>query len=81
MRKLMTALGVAAIGLFCVMAPAKSEPVTPATGTKASHVSKGRFSPIVRHGRSAVIPIVPPGPAKASDPRYQQMWDPCQVEG
>jgi hypothetical protein len=81
MRKLIAALGVTTIGLICVMAPARSEPVTPAAGAKISHVPKGRFSPVVRHGRPVLAPLSPPGPAKASDPRYQQMWDPCQVEG
>jgi hypothetical protein len=80
-RGLVVALGTAAICLFTIPTTAVwSEPIRPPLA-KPAHVSKARFSPSMRHGKSAVRPGVITDQAKTPDPRYQQMWDPCQVEG
>lgn len=78
-----TVLGSAAIGFLAVAtAQAQSAPVTPAAGaTKAAHFFKARFSPIARQGKSAARRGALTDQTKKTDPRYQQMWDPCQVEG
>ena len=79
-KAFVTALGAAAIGFLAVStAQAQSAPATGATN--APHFSKARFSPIARQGRSAVRRGTLTDQTKTTDPRYQQMWDPCQVEG
>jgi hypothetical protein len=82
-RAFVTVLGVAAIGFLAVAtAQAQSAPVVPATGTaNAPHISKARFSPIAKQGKSTIRHDVLTDQTKKTDPRYQQMWDPCQVEG
>jgi hypothetical protein len=82
-RAFVTVLGVAAIGFLAVAtAQAQSAPVAPATGAaNARHFSKARFSPIAKQGKSTVRRGALADQAKKADPRYRQMWDPCQVEG
>jgi Spy/CpxP family protein refolding chaperone len=78
-----TVLGATAIGFLAVAAAqAQSGPLTPAAGaTNAAHFSKARFSPNAKQGKSTRRGGAPTDQAKKTDPRYQQMWDPCQVEG
>ena len=84
MRKaFVTVLGATAIGfLAAAAAQAQSGPLTPAAGaTNAAHFSKARFSPNAKQGKSTLRRGALTDQAKKTDPRYQQMWDPCQVEG
>ena len=84
MRKaFVTVLGAAAIGFLAVAAAqAQSAVVAPAAGaTKAAHFSKPRFSPNPKQGKSTLRRGALTDQTKQTDPRYQQMWDPCQVEG
>lgn len=83
MRKaFVTVLSVVAIGFLAVATvQAQSAPVTPAAGpTNAAHVSKARFSPVAKQGKSTATRGALTDQTK-TDPRYKPMWDPCQVEG
>jgi hypothetical protein len=76
MRKVvLTLLGAAAIGISHVAAAAAQS----ATGTPAAglHSSKGRFSSVPRLRRSKAGADQP----NRIDPRFEQMRDPCTVEG
>jgi hypothetical protein len=82
-KAFVTVLAAAAIGFLAVVtAQAQSVPVTATAGaTNARHFSKARFGPIAKQGKSAVRGGALTDRTKKIDPRYQQMWDPCQVEG
>ena len=82
-KAFVTVLSAAAIGFLAVAtAQAQSVPVTAAAGaTNAAHFSKARLSPIAKQGKSTARRGVLIDQTKKTDPRYQQMWDPCQVEG
>jgi Spy/CpxP family protein refolding chaperone len=84
MRKaFVTVLGATAIG-FSTIATAQAQlaPAPPAAdGAKAPHFSKPHFSPIAKQGKSTIRRGALTDQTKKTDPRYQQMWDPCQVEG
>ena len=78
-----TVLAAAAIGfLAAATAQAQSALVSPTPGaTHAAHFSKARLSPVAKQGKSTARRGVLTDQTKKTDPRYQQMWDPCQVEG
>jgi hypothetical protein len=82
-KAFVTVLGSAAIGFLAVAtAQAQSTPVRPAAGIKdPAHFSKARLSPIASQGKSTLRRRGLTDQTKKTDPRYQQMWDPCQVEG
>jgi hypothetical protein len=82
-KTFVTLLGAAAIGFLAVAtAQAQSAPVTPATGApNAPHVSKAHFNPIAKQGKSTLRRGVLTDQTKTTDPRYQQMRDPCESEG
>jgi hypothetical protein len=76
MRKLvLTVLGATAIGISDVSVAAAQS----ATGTQAAglHSSKGHFSPVPRLKGSKAGADQP----SKTDPRFEQMRDPCTVEG
>ena len=84
MRKaFVTVLGAAAIGFLAVAtAQAQSTPARPVAGAaNPAHFSKARLGPIAKHGKSTLRRGGLTDQTKKTDPRYQQMWDPCQVEG
>jgi hypothetical protein len=71
MQKVVLALlGATAIGI-CYVSGAWAQ-----SGTAALHSSKSHFSPVPRLKRSKAGADQP-----KSDPRYEQMRDPCMVEG
>jgi hypothetical protein len=82
-KAFVTVLAAAAIGFLAVAtAQAQSAPVAPATGAaNARHFSKARFGPIAKQGKSTARDGALTDQTKKIDPRYRQMWDPCQVEG
>jgi hypothetical protein len=76
MRKVvLTLLGTAAIGIsLATAASAQSTTGMPAAGLQSS---KGHFSPLPRAKRSKAGADQP----NRIDPRFEQMRDPCTVEG
>jgi hypothetical protein len=82
-KAFVTVLAAAAIGFLAVgTAQAQSPMVPPTAGaTNAAHFSKARLSPVAKQGKSTARRGVLTDQPKKPDPRYQQMWDPCQVEG
>jgi hypothetical protein len=76
-------LAAAAIGFLAVVtAQAQSAPVTAtAAAANSAHFSKARLSPIAKQGKSTATGGALTDQTKKTDPRYKQMWDPCQVEG
>ena len=84
MRKaFVTVLGSAAISFSAVAtAQAQSTAVRPTAGTtNPAHFSKAGLGPVAKQGKSALRRGRLMDQTKKTDPRYQQMWDPCQVEG
>jgi hypothetical protein len=83
MRKaFVTVLGGAATGFLAVAsAAAQQAPVASTPGAvHAPHFSKARLGPTAKPGKSTIRRGTLTDQMK-TDPRYQQMWDPCQVEG
>ena len=82
-KAFVTVLAAAAIGFLAVVAAqAQSVPVTAAAGAaNPRHFSKVRLNPIAKHGKSTARDGLLTDQTKKIDPRYRQMWDPCQVEG
>jgi hypothetical protein len=84
MRKLfLTGLSAAAIGFSAATAaPAQSAlPVPAAKITDLPHFSKARLGALAKPTRSRVRKDILPDRARKKEEMFQEMRDPCQVEG
>jgi hypothetical protein len=84
MRKLfLTGFSAVAMGFSAATpAPAQSAPPVPAAKINDfAHFSKARLGTLAKPTRSRVVKGILPDRVKKKEEMFQEMRDPCQVEG